>query len=235
MHWRTVVAVSVLGVGCSTAPSSTADGNDNGLTTRVTTTSTVVTTTTTRAAETTTTTESDATAVFDSDALEELVNSIVIELGIEDLGPVPVPDLTNPDPVAAMRSRDEFGDWVHTTYPHPAWAPVFAAPDSPALRNWTASLTRIFGEGARFVFTDEGWTRTGYRELTNDDVDFLFRSTLPRERWFVAFDQTFGDYQIRSLDDDAVISEHAGQSTDGIVYAVVPTELGWQVWSASSG
>ncbi len=229
---RYAIAVACLFLAGCGAADVAATSSTTRATTSTTSTTVTTTTTTTGPTESTTTTTTDPTAIFDETALVSLIDSIVADLGIEDLGPVPIPDLTNPDPVIAAQERNDFSDWVHTTYPHPAWAAVLTAADSPARRNWEGSLARIFGDGAKFVFVDEAWTWTNYREVPDDEVDDLaFRLTLPRERVFVAADMVFGDYEIRSLDDDEVLSSHAGQTAPGLLFVLVATEFGWQAWS----
>ncbi len=178
---------------------------------------------------TTVTTTPDPTGIFDDAALDALIASIVAELNV-DLGPIPVPDLINPDPLVAMQELNAFSDWVHTTYPHPAWAQVLTVADAPGRRSWDSALTRIFGDGARFVFLDDGWTWTNYELEPDVGVSAAFLTQVPENAVIVRYEQEFGDYEIRSLADDEVVAAFEGRGVTRIDLALVPTEFGWQIW-----
>ena len=133
-----VVVVTLMAGACSggeeVAPSTPAPTIATPTTTTVTSTTVAPPTTTTTAA--TTTVLSDQ--VGSPEALEALIAGIVEELrfAYPDIvdAEVPIPDLTNPDPVVAVEELNRFGQWVNANYPANEWNQVRAYPESPTER-----------------------------------------------------------------------------------------------------
>ena len=100
------------------------------------TTTTGVPTTTMPPATTTslpTTTTTDDGVVGDPEALqasfEELERLIAADITYDE--PVPIPDLTNPDPVVALAEAFRFEVWLMEHGPHSSWAALYNIPGSP--------------------------------------------------------------------------------------------------------
>ena len=147
--WASAVVLAVLACACSGADSGAA----TTLAFDVTTTTQVpasTTSTTSPPASTTAAPEQTTTSVpgqvGDPEALrrsfEELERLISADITYDE--PVPIPDLTNPDPVVALAEAFRFEVWLMENGPHSAWADGYNYPDSPRRRSAITNLNRWF-------------------------------------------------------------------------------------------
>ncbi len=205
---------------------------------------TTTTTSTTTAAPATTTTSTSTTTpaptsttagltmVGDPDALRELVDDVsvaVLGVGAEEAG-VPVPDLTNGDPLVALEAMMVLDSWIGSTEgaPDARWAEVYTAPGSVAETRIAGYLSRL-GErdeilavsGAPWVFHDARAVHFSYLDLTDLELSLADGSVA------VAFTTSVGPYDFIDAGTGEVASSRQGWDNYEWTAVLSPGPHGW--------
>ncbi len=155
-----LVGLFVLAACSSGEASETSAAAVPSTTTTAAPTTTVTPTTTTSLPPTTTT---DDGLVGDPEALretfEELERLIAADITYDE--PVPIPDLTNPDPVVALAEAFRFEVWLMENGPHVSWVEGYNYPESPRFRSigseiglWYRTDTMLPGIVDRYEFVN---------------------------------------------------------------------------------
>ncbi len=138
-----LVALFVLAACSSGEASETSAAPAPSTTTTAAPTTTVTPATTTSLPPTTTT---DDGLIGDPEALresfEELERLIAADITYDE--PVPIPDLTNPDPVVALAEAFRFEVWLMENGPHVSWVEGYNYPESPRFRSAGSDFIRWF-------------------------------------------------------------------------------------------
>ena len=99
------------------------------------------------------TTTTDDGLIGDPEALretfEELERLIAADITYDE--PVPIPDLTNPDPVVALAEAFRFEVWLMENGPHVSWVEGYNYPESPRFRSAGSDMIRWFDTETRFA------------------------------------------------------------------------------------
>jgi hypothetical protein len=201
-------------------------------------TTSLATATTTPPSSTTTsqppTTTTDDGLVGDPEALresfEELERLIAADVTYDE--PVPIPDLTNPDPVVALAEAFRFEVWVMENGPHVSWVEGYNYPESPRFRSagtdvnlWFMTETRFPGIVDTYHFIRGEVVPIEQALLGEDQL-----AALPDGSVAVAFRDRGGAYpKINSATGERL--EEIGAWAGSGVAVLVPTPTGWQLFN----
>lgn len=180
----------------------------------------------TTAAATPTTTPSDP--VGDPAALQALVEQVALDTGIP-LEEFFVPDITQPDPMHALRELLEFSEWAFATAPDTDLAVIHTIEGSPAFARERANLD---------TYASNGWVSRHvpyeFRNLVEVDLADVplsdaERAELPEGARAFQF-QTASESGMEIVDPttDEVVSSVPPWESQVFLIVVAPTEVGWQ-------
>lgn len=164
--------------------------------------------------------------VGDPAALQALVEEVALNSGIP-LDEFFVPDITQPDPEAALKELLLYSDWMFTTDPDKALVVVHTIDDSPAFHRQRSLLDTYESNGwanrhepfrpTTFVQVDierMPLTETELAELPADAVAFQFQSN--------------GD-GVEVVDTNGNVVSTTPSWSNRIIFVVIaPTDVGWQ-------
>jgi hypothetical protein len=199
---------------------------------------TLATSTTTPPPSTTTsqqpTTTTDDGLVGDPEALresfEELERLIAADVTYDE--PVPIPDLTNPDPVVALAEAFRFEVWLMENGPHVSWVEGYNYPESPRYRSAGTDVNLWF------------MTETRFPGIV-DSYDFVTGEVVPIERALlsegqlaalpdgsvaVAFLDRGGPYPKVNSETSETLEEIGAWEGSGVA-VLAPTATGWQLFN----
>jgi hypothetical protein len=206
------------------------------------TTTTAAPTTTTTAAPTTTVASTTTTIAAPSDtvgspqALAELIASIQQELAgsypdIVD-AEIPIPDLTNPDPVVAVEELNEFGQWINANYPANEWNQVRAFPGSPEEDLFERNNESLYFERQRLVRSGEPWVYHGGEVVALDAVEIPVSTLdgLPANAVAVVYRSSSGPIDVVDAESGDVLEIIDGWTSREALSLLIPTGTGWAFW-----
>ncbi len=184
----------------------------------------------------TTTTEPAGDTVGDPAALEALVEEVTQQVRIvyaDDSIEVPVPDLTNPDPVVAAQAINEFDQLVAADVPFRDWLSVTAYEGSPAFAIGVENFDRLlFGNLVR-VRPEAGYEFHG-GEVLDFDVSSLpieLVEGMPTDAVGVLYSSSSGPLHLVDRDTgDTVEVLTDGWANMPVLKIVVATAGGWREW-----
>lgn len=167
-------------------------------------------------------------------ALEALMTRVIREEvgadNIGDLSEVPVLDVNNPDPTAALLSNVAFEDWAYKTFPDQGWADVLTVADSPAFLSYR---TQFDSEGAAFVRWEDVGEPFTVVSIEFPDIVPLAQSVLddlPEDSVTFLLDTSRGAYRKVRIDTGDVVEERPGWDSIMLVVVMAPMSVGWQVY-----
>ena len=234
-----VAAVALIAGACS--GDDAVDATLPPSTTAATTTTTAAPTTTTSAptttaAATTTTTAAPTDTVGSPQALAELIATIQQELAgvypdIVD-AEIPIPDLTNPDPVVAAEELNKFGQWVNANYPANEWNQVRAHVGSPTEDLLELANETLYFSQQRWVRHGDPWVFYGGRRVDLEGVDLPtdLADAMPASVIGVAYESSSGVIDIVDASTGEKLDDFGGWSRRTSLELLVATSLGWRSW-----
>lgn|GEM_PF-4740310 len=186
---------------------------------------------TTTAALTTTTAPNGP--VGDPEALRALIDDQerLISSEITYDTPIPIPDLTNPDPVVALAEAFGFEVWLMENGPFVSWAEVYNYPDSPRYRSASTSLgswyiTHTLYPGIVDTYEFASGIVVPLTEVPLTDAQL---AALPNGSIAVEFSDKGGPYPRTGGANGEVIEEIGPWLGTGIA-VLSPSQTGWQLF-----
>lgn len=243
-----LVTLALLGAACSDASADTTTTATADTSLAPSTTAAAATTTTAPAATTSeppttttpTTSEAPSDRIGDPALLEQMVAEALEEVRSvyeDDSIDVPVPDLTNADPLVALRELGDFDRLVNAQAPLRAWSPITTYPGSPARDldveladiNYFGGLLRIRPEEPFEYLTMETV------ELSTLDLPEETMTGMPIDAVGVLYTSNSGLLVLvfkDTLEVDRVITEGWNDMTT--LSIIAPTDAGWRIWDTIS-
>ncbi len=148
-----------------------------------------------------------------------------------DLGDVPIPDLTNPDPLVAVGELYRFNSWLLEHAASPEWAEVIAMRPGHAYVD-----LRLVHEAFRFKrldYTgDQVFHAAGLEVIGEPDgvggVPRDVAAGAPPGSVAVSYETSTGPY--RSVGSDGVVYQEFPRFDLVITVVLSPTESGWKIF-----
>jgi len=242
-------------VGCVALVGSACSGDDVTATTpppvtvaAATTSTSAASTTTTAAPPATTTPATTTTATVDDsgrvgsrDALEAAIASIVEELRLPypDIvdADVPIPDLTNPDPVVALEELSRFVQWIDANYPANQWTPLTAYPDSPEQDLYELVNETLYFEQRRLIRNGDPWVYHGGEvvDLSTLDLPADTLEGIPATAVGVLYRSSSGPIDVFEVETGNILDTLDGWTQRQSLAVLVPTLTGWTFWDTLLG
>lgn len=146
---------------------------------------------------------------------------------------IPYPDLTNPDPVVALREAWSFEAWLMDTGPFIGFLDAHNYPEGPRRRDAGSDFIYWDLENLRLVGLANSYSLTSAEVVPLESADMLEpeRIEVPPSSVAVAYTDRGGPYQVIDTETGQVIEEVAAYEDTGVA-VLVPTEVGWQLYWA---
>ncbi len=230
--WGSFIVMVLALSACSNSPETTTSQQAAPATTSSTTTTSTTTTTsktTTTTPPTTTTTVSGET-VGDPAALAALVTQINTDfIGYE--GEIPIPDLTNPDPLVALEDLLGFGLWTSQAKTSSSWYQIHYVVDGPAFeRDAGAALN---AQANNWVLKAEGDIEIADLELvdlTHPALAGFSKGEIPLGSVAMTYRSALPAFTVTDSDDDSVVLESPKQPLELSIIVLTPTDTGWKIF-----
>lgn len=229
-----VLAAALVMSACS---GSSTESSTTTSTSSTTTTSTTSTTSPTSTSTSTTTTSLATGLVGDPALVEQAIDDAAI--GVEEIfgvprEEIPSPDLTNPDPLVAMREILEFDIWVFQNAPRRGLIEVYTDPLTPAWETLFTVVERlspdtvVFDDGGGLTISEIRLASSEEAALVPDEV----REEAPRDVVPVWYVYSASPYSI--VDPQGTVRESLDGWTDRTYLALLaPSPRGWLLhWEA---
>lgn len=193
------------------------------------------TTTTAAPVETTTTVASEAVGSHEAllEAMSEAIGSSVLRHGV-DASQVPIPQINNPDPLAAVSQLLEFDLWVYVNAPVGGWSEILAVEGSAQWSEYVGAYNVLAGRRAKFE-TSEPFDILEIRLANADEIAFAPAAVLAdagSEGVFVFYRTRLDPHTLSTTAEPELATEQDGWRDQARLALVVPTRIGWQfVWS----
>ena len=232
--WGSFIVMVLALSACSNSPETTT--SQQAAPTSSTTTTSPSTTTTTSSTTTTpptTTTTVSGETVGDPAALAALVTQINTDfIGYE--GEIPIPDLTNPDPLVGLEEIERFEIWTATNVISTEWYGIHFCPASPALEE-SQNVALNFQANNWILQTTESYQflNPTLISLSDPAVARDIADGAPAGARAIIFEDILPSFDLLDLDDGSIVQTFPATAPTLRVAVVVPTEHGWQLYYES--
>jgi len=168
--------------------------------------------------------------------LEAAIASIVEELRLPypDIvdADVPIPDLTNPDPVVAVEELNRFVQWIDANYPANQWNQLIAYPESPAQDLSELVNETLYFEQRRLVRNGDPWVYHGGEvvEISSLDLPADTLEGIPATAVGVLYRSSSGPIDVFEVETGNILDTLDGYEQAQDLTILVPTITGWTFW-----
>ena len=198
------------------------------------TTTTTAPPTTTTAAPTTTTTVAPTTTTLPEGTVGDpaALQALAEEVARESLIPIEefyIPNITQPDPIEALKELVAYSSWVAATFPDKELARIHTIDNSPA-RTAERNVFDPLESFRRIVKPVTPYLNEGFQIVDIDDLPTTetTRANLPAGAVAIVFVSTSDGYDIVD-EETGEVARTVPPWTDLEIYVVVaPTQYGWQ-------
>lgn len=160
------------------------------------------------------------------------LQALAEQLAIDNLIPIDeffIPDITQPDPVGALKELLAYSDWTVTTFPDKSLAQIHSMEGSPARAAERSLLDTL--EGFDLVIRPITPPVSGdYQIVSLDELPLTksIRAAVPERAVALSFLSTADGYEYVNVSTGEVVESFAPW-TDRLFYVVIaPTGFGWQ-------
>lgn len=163
-------------------------------------------------------------------AIEQGAIGLDLQFGVDPTD-VPIPDLTNPDPLVAMKAIIEFDLWVFSNAPRRGLVEVYTLDRSPEWEDLVLAADRM-NSGTFSFAPGDGLSVSEIGFASGEDLDLVPSDVMdeaPEESSIVYYVYSIDPFDI--LDSTGTITRRNEGWTDRFVVAVLaPTDRGWVLY-----
>jgi hypothetical protein len=170
--------------------------------------------------------------VGDSQAYDDLITALEVDIPAELRSSVPWPDIRNADPAVAQLQIFDLWIWMNETHPDPRLVDLLAAPESPNRGDIVQGFADLLSSNQLAVRTGAPYRAFNQQAITFESAGLPLWLTrdVPDHAVVIYYSDESGPTEHRDRDTGAVLDTIPGIPTRNWVSIMVETDVGWLLW-----